>query len=152
MSMIVYTLFVSEVEFRGTYQFHSSRLKPWQKFTLKCVDFTANIAFSANQCFLTNRTLYLLVWDVSKEPSELIPWLDCLASLSLSDSHIMIFGNGKNCIKNKMEIEKELAGKAYDLIKSYENFQKLRFGAWKEDSKFGDYWFNYFDLSKPKGI
>ena len=81
-----------------------------------------------------------------------MPWLDCLASLSISESVIMIFGNGKNGIKNKMKSEKELVGKAYDLITSQKNFEKLRFGAWKEGSKFGDYWFNYFDLSKPKGM
>ena len=144
------TFFISEVKFRGTYQFNGNR--PWRKFALKCVDFPANIAFSANQCFLTNRSLYLLVWDVSKEPSELKSWLDCLASLSIPDSLIMIFGNGKNRAKNKEKSEEELARKVYELIVSNPNFGKLRFGAWNKDEKFGAYWFNYLNMGHPKGM
>ena len=132
----------TEVLFRETsYRFKS--------YTLQAIDYSGEI----QPCFLTNRSLYILVWDSRQSPNVIKEWLACLACY-VSDSLVMIVASFKNMCNESYDT---LLKKMNDFIRSNNALHnKLHFGSWfppKEGQKgnMGDCWFSFVDIHNPKG-
>ena len=55
------------------------------------LDFAGDIEESMYHCFLTNRSLYLLVWNVTQDPRSLKEWLNWLVAY-VPNSFVMVVG------------------------------------------------------------
>ena len=124
------------------------------KYKLRVVDFPGKIG--RNLCFLTRRSLYLLVWD-SREPraeESLREWLNCLVSHATSHSVIMIVSPYK---WNKPDDNP--GDELYEYLRKFQPSSRLNFGLWntkqqvsREWIKNTGHWFTYLDVHNKKGI
>ena len=94
-----------------------------RQYTLRVVDFAGDIEYSTNQCLLTKRSLYLLVWNVTENIYELKEWLDCLVAY-VPDSYVIIVGTHAD----KYTGEKAtLVEKLNNLLDSEQRYGKLKY-------------------------
>ena len=101
-----------------------------QPFTFMCWDFAGQEEYYAtHQCFLSQRSLYLLIWDVTKGEqgvASLKPWLDNLET-RVPNSTVIIVGTHYDKIpKEQIDdgYETRMLEKVWELAKSY---KKLKF-------------------------
>ena len=85
--------------------------------------------YATHQCFLSERSLYLLVFDLRDKIESLRPWLDNL-SARVPYSYVIVVGTmldlaeyGDNIPKYEMEMNE----KVQKLIDSESNYRKLNF-------------------------
>ena len=103
-------------------------------FTFNIWDFGGQEEYYAtHQCFLTERSLYLLVWNIThgeEGVKELKPWLDNIA-LRAPHSRVIIVATHYDKVS---EEDREQSGKASLLlakvVKMAENYQKLKGLSW----------------------
>uniref|UniRef100_A0A1X7UGT6 non-specific serine/threonine protein kinase n=1 Tax=Amphimedon queenslandica TaxID=400682 RepID=A0A1X7UGT6_AMPQE len=80
--------------------------------------------YATHQCFLSERSMYLLLWNVQHGEEgiqELKPWLDAIA-LRAPRSCVLIVGTHLDCVEesDRPEVDK-LLGKVAELAQTYQN-------------------------------
>ncbi len=101
-------------------------------FVFKFWDFAGQEEYYAtHQCFLSQRSMYLLVWKVTdreKGIADLKPWLDNLET-RVPNSTVIIVGTHLDQVSDEDKangFEAEMNGKIYELLSSYKKVKKPR--------------------------
>ena len=95
------------------------------RFTFKCWDFAGQEEYYAtHQCFLSQRSLYVLVWDVREEEvgiEGLRPWLNNLQT-RVPRSRVIIVGTHLDQVSREKitaGFENEMNAKVFTMVRNY---------------------------------
>ena len=103
---------------------------PYLPFTFRVWDFAGQEDYYvAHQCFLSERSLYLLIWDLTEGESGisgLKPWLGNLAT-RVPGSTVIIIGTKLDLVESNKQIacEEWVQEKIHELITSEMQFRKI---------------------------
>ena len=112
------------------------------KYKLRTLDFPENIS-GENLCFLTKRSLYLLVWDGEREASDLEDWLNCLISYAIHSVIMVVDVCPDKTNKSKKNLK--------DYLDDFEAAKELNYGLWGR-SRQTEHWFTSLDVDNENGI
>ena len=85
--------------------------------------------YATHQCFLSQRSLYLLIWDVNERNTQsLIPWLNNLAA-RVPRSYLIIVGTKLDLVQcgNLGDFEAEIKDEINELIESRSSYRNINF-------------------------
>ena len=84
--------------------------------------------YATHQCFLSERSLFLLSFDLRDPIETLRPWLDNL-SARVPSSYVIIVGTMLDLVKcnDVIQYETKMASKVLNLIRSESTYRKINF-------------------------